>query len=261
MEEFKKIPKHIYVMFSVIILILVSAAFWYLVNNKPGERTEEFIPAPTRSSSKTNKEIDKIKSDNREAIERAGEISFLSVSPISTTDHLKGDISAPVQVIVYDDFECPFCADFADTLREVKEHFGDQVVIVFRHFPLRSHPNALSAALASECAAEQGKFWEMHDKLFEANIAGTLGEEQYLSDALGLGLELEEFKICLNTEEYKTKVQEQWQGGVDAGITGTPGNFVNSEVVPGAVPFEDFTDSQGNAREGMKSIIDRHLAS
>lgn len=179
--------------------------------------------------------------------------------PIDETDQVWGDANAAVKIIIYDDFECPFCADFFKTTDQIKEEFGDKVAIAFRHFPLSSHPNALPAALASECAAEQGKFWEMYDKLFTDNISHQMNIDQYKRDAAQIGLDQAQFNQCLETEKYKEKVLAQMLEGKNIGVTGTPTIFVENEIYPGAYPMDDFTDKQGNKQEGMRSIINRKL--
>ena len=214
---------------------------------------------PLEEAKSNNNEVNKLKENNKEIIEQARRVVPGVVPAINKNDHFFGDISAPIQLIIYDDFECPFCARFNDTVGEIKNYFKDKVVVIFRHYPLRSHPNALPAALASECAHEQGKFWEMHDKIFLANKEGKLSLDQYQSDAKDLELDIAQFNQCLETEKYKDKIQAQWLEGKNAGVSGTPGNFVNGESVPGAYPFEDFKDQGGNIQEGMKSIIERHL--
>ncbi len=181
------------------------------------------------------------------------------VTPMSEADHLWGIIEAPVKLIVYSDFECPFCADFYDTLKQVKDEFGDKVVIAFRHYPLASHSLALNAAEASECAAEQGKFWEMYDKLFGDNKAKTMSTTQFKKDAVDLSLDQAKFNQCLDTEKYKDKVLAQMLEGKNAGVTGTPTSFVNGQFLVGAYPFKDFTGNDGRPELGMESIINKLL--
>lgn len=175
-------------------------------------------------------------------------------------DHLWGDIKNPVKIIIYSDFECPFCAKLSKDIEKVKSEYGGKVVIAFRHRILASHPAAMPAALASECAAEQGKFWEMHDKLFEDAGESNLTVEEFKKDGRELGLKMEKFTECLTTEKYKTKITNQMNLGKQAGADGTPTFFVNGEVYPGAYPYEDFVGSDGGANKGLKSIIERHLA-
>ncbi|MEK7097672.1 MAG: thioredoxin domain-containing protein [Patescibacteria group bacterium] len=182
-----------------------------------------------------------------------------NLSPISKNDHLIGDLNAPVQMIIYSDFECPYCARFVDTIEKVKAEFGDKIAITFRHFPLAFHKDAMPAAIASECAAEQGKFWEMHDKLFEDNEDKKFSIAEFKNDAKELGLDQAKFNQCLETDKYKEKVQKQMLEGKSVGVTGTPTTFVNGEFVIGAIPFEDYKDSEGRQQSGMKKIIERKL--
>ena len=177
------------------------------------------------------------------------------VRPIDATDHLSGQLNAPVQLIVYSDFQCPFCSQFAETTKKVEQEFKDKVVIAFRHYSLAGHPQAEKAAEASECAALQAKFWQMHDKLFADNVAGRMSLEQFKQDAVELGLDQNKFNQCLDSGRYADKVSAQKAEGDQAGVTGTPTSFVNGNIYPGAYPFEDFIGSDGKPEKGMKSII------
>lgn len=181
------------------------------------------------------------------------------VTPINQADHVWGDLNAPVKMIVYSDFECPYCSQFAATMKQIEEYFKDKVVITFRHFTLPGHPQAEKAAEASECAAEQNKFWDMHDKLFADNAAGRMSLEQFKKDAADLGLNMEAFNQCLDSGKYQAKISGQKAQGAKAGVTGTPTIFVNGDIYPGAYPFEDFTNSFGQPEKGMKSIISEML--
>lgn len=201
----------------------------------------------------------KINELNRELTNKANDTSVKKVRPITEKDHFKGMLDAPVQLIVYSDFECPFCSKFADVLKKIEESYADKVVIAFRHYPLRSHIDAIPAAIASECAAEQGKFWEMHDRLFQDAKTNSLTIEEYKKNAGEIGLNQEAFNKCLDEEKYKDAVIASQTEAKEFGVNGTPASFVNGEPLPGAVPFDDFVDSSGKSREGMKSIIDRHL--
>lgn len=175
--------------------------------------------------------------------------------PIDSTDHIIGDLGAPVQMIIYSDFECPYCAQFANTVKTINQEFGNKVAIAFRHYPLAGHKQAAEAAEASECAAEQGKFWGMYDKLFTDNTAGKMSKEQFEQDAVDLGLNKDQFNQCLDSGKYADKVKTLKEEGDEAGVTGTPTSFINGNIYPGAYPFEDFTASDGAQEKGMKSII------
>lgn len=187
------------------------------------------------------------------------QIAVQKVKPIDAVDHILGDSKAPVQMIVYSNFSCPFCAQFSETMKKIEENFKDKLAITFRHYPLPGHPDAEKAAEAAECAAEQGKFWGMYDKLFTDNIAGRIGEEQFKQDAIDLGLNQDQFNQCLAGGKYIDKIKEQAAEGDKAGVTGTPTIFVNGNIYPGAYPLEDFTSPDGQNNKGMNSIISEIL--
>jgi protein-disulfide isomerase len=189
----------------------------------------------------------------------AAESVFARMEDISKADHLVGPIDAPVKIIVYSEYDCLFCADFNDTLKKVKAEYGDKAVVAYRHFPQRQHVDSLQAALISECAAEQNKFLEMNDKLFDLSKAGKLGDIDSSELAKELNLDEKSLTDCVTSEKYKTKISDEYDNAKNFGIIGAPSTFVNGEVLPGAVQFEDFTDSAGIQREGMKSVIARQL--
>jgi predicted DsbA family dithiol-disulfide isomerase len=153
----------------------------------------------------------------------------------------KGPRNAPVTIVEFSDFQCPYCLVFQNTLQEVEEAYGDWVRFVYRQFPLSSiHPQAYDAALASLCADEQGKFWEMHDAMFTNQHA--LGREQLKSTARDLGLDGDEFDECLDLDEYAEEVEVDLQAGRSVGVQGTPATFINGRFVSGAKPFEEVAE-------------------
>jgi len=166
-----------------------------------------------------------------------------------------GNKNAKVTVIEFSDFQCPFCRSFwRDTLPQIKKEYIDtgKVLFAYRHFPLRSiHPGAAPAAEASECANEQGKFWEMHDKIFAEQDKQGQGTIQFTNDDLKkwaseIGLNI---NSCLDSGKYSKNVTEDEQAGNTATTTGTPTFVVNGQVTVGAQPFESF-----------KAIIDQELS-
>src|SRR3989344_2154738 len=157
-------------------------------------------------------------------------------------DHVLGNPNAKVTIIEYSDFECPFCGRmFAETLPKIKENFvkSGEAKFVYRHFPLRSiHKDAQKAAEASECASDQGKFWEYHDKVFEKQ--SSLGIENLKLWAKDLGLNSAQFDSCLDFGKYSTRVDIDYNEGLVLEINGTPATFVNGKLISGAQPYEEF---------------------
>lgn len=168
---------------------------------------------------------------------------------VTDSDHIKGGDNAKVVLVEYSDFECSFCARVQPTLQQIEETYGDDVQLVFRHYPLSFHSQAQKAAEASECASEQGKFWEMHDKLFEMNSAGTLGVASFKTAAGELGLTQSQFDNCLDSGKYAQAITNSLTEGTALGVQGTPATFVNGQLISGAVPYEQFA-----------SVIDAELA-
>jgi protein-disulfide isomerase len=155
---------------------------------------------------------------------------------VAATGPSKGPDNAPITIVEFSDFECPFCSRINPTLAQVRETYGEKVRIVFRQFPLGMHPNAQKAAEASLCAHDQSKFWEMHDLMFEDQRA--LGVDQLKAKASQLGLEAEAFNGCLDSGKYADQVQADMQAGTEAGVSGTPALFINGISISGAVPYE-----------------------
>lgn len=162
------------------------------------------------------------------------------VPAITADDHVVGGKDAKVTLIVYTDFECPYCSRHFDTTEEIIKAYGDKIKFVVRHFPLSFHANAQKAAEASECASEQGKFWEMHDAIFAANKAKDMSIDKWKAEAKNLGLNTTQFNSCLDSGKYANKVSQQASGGASAGVDGTPATFINGELVSGALPVDSF---------------------
>jgi len=160
-----------------------------------------------------------------------------------------GDADAPITLVEFSDFECPFCRSlFDETLPQIKKEYIDtgKAKLYYRHFPLTSiHPNAQVTALASECANDQDKFWDYHDKLFEnqdewISLSGTAVNEKLGEYAGDLGLNVGNFNECVTSEKFADNVSQDLSDGSAAGVDGTPAVFVNGYLTVGAVPFEQF---------------------
>ncbi len=152
-----------------------------------------------------------------------------------------GPVDAKVTIVEYSDFECSFCARFyRDTYHTLKARYGDQVRFVFKHYPISFiHPNAERAAVAAECANEQGKFWEYHDILFENQ--SNLTQSALIAYARQVEVpNIDEFTACLTTEKYLSTVLADAQQGERYGVTGTPTFFINGLPLVGAHPYSTF---------------------
>ena len=167
---------------------------------------------------------------------------------VNADDPSEGKADAPVTVVEYSDFQCPFCLRVMPTLKQLRTKYGDRMRLVWKDFPLAQiHPQAFVAAQAGNCAREQGKFWEYHDKLF-AN-QGALQPDALKKYAAEVGLDAAKFNQCLDSSKYEARVQEALANGNRLGISSTPTVYVNGRMINGAQPIEVF-----------ESVIDEELA-
>jgi protein-disulfide isomerase len=153
-------------------------------------------------------------------------------------DASRGPKDAPITIVEFSDYQCPYCARGEDSITKVLQKYGDKVRVVYRDYPLSFHKNAEISAIGSECAEEQGKFWEMHGAMF-ANQQ-KLSAPDLIETAAGLGLNKEEFKACLDSGKYVAEVKKDFQEGASYGVTGTPAFFINGVMLSGAQPAEAF---------------------
>ena len=145
---------------------------------------------------------------------------------VSQRDHQQGPETAPVTLVEYGDYECPYCGEAYPIVKEIQRRLGDRLRFVFRNFPLtQSHPHAEHAAEAAEAAAVQGKFWEMHDSLFEHQRA--LGDAHLVQYAVALNLNEERFVREMTEHVHTNRVHEDFLSGVRSGVNGTPTFFIN----------------------------------
>jgi protein-disulfide isomerase len=146
--------------------------------------------------------------------------------PVGKRDHIQGPSSAAVTLVEYGDYQCPFCGDVQPTIKKLQKHFGDQLRFVFRNFPqTRVHAYAERAAEAAEAAGAQGKFWEMHDYLYEHQQA--LDAENLVQAAIALDLDKVKFDQAVAERVYADRVRQDLQSGIDSGVGGTPTVFMN----------------------------------
>jgi len=169
----------------------------------------------------------------------------ISIRDIDKNDHIKGDRKAKVTIVEYSDLECPFCKRFHQTMQQVVDKYDDKdVAWVYRHFPLDTlHRKARPEAIATECAAEQGKFWELTDLIVDRTTSNDGLDLSKLSDyAAEIGLNVSKFETCLDSEEAAKRVQEDADDAVAAGGRGTPYSIIlgpDGETIPlsGAQPL------------------------
>lgn len=173
---------------------------------------------------------------------------------VTANDWQQGPADAKVTLVEYADFECPACAAYQPVLKEVKETYKDDLRFVYRHFPLPMHRNAVAASLASEAAGKQGKFWEMHDLLYkkQKEWGSKTAEDRSMFEkyATELGLNLDQFKTDIMSDEVRDKVEEQKSSGEDLNVRGTPTFFLNGEQITNPNNAEAFKDLIRSKMEG-----------
>lgn len=152
--------------------------------------------------------------------------------PVAGRDHIQGSINAPIALVEYGDYDCPYCGEAHPIVKAIQERLGDRLCFAFRNFPLANmHPHAEHAAEAAEAADTQGRFWEMHDLLFENQEALDDADLRQYASALGL-----DSKRLINevlTGAHSTRIREDFSGGARNGVNGTPTFFINGERYDG----------------------------
>jgi protein-disulfide isomerase len=164
------------------------------------------------------------------------------ITPINIgTDHIRGSVDAPISIVEYGDYECPYTGMAYPIVKEIMKKFNNKVYFVFRNFPLNDiHPNAQHSAEAAEAAAAQDKFWEMHDYLFEHQKA--LDDSHLLQYAERLGLDTNKFKNEMSGHTYASLIKESLKSGIDSGVQGTPTFFVNGNRYQDSWDLETFSN-------------------
>jgi protein-disulfide isomerase len=169
--------------------------------------------------------------------------------PVGKSDHVRGPDTAAVTLVEYGDYQCPYCVRIAPIVEQLRLRFPDDLRFCYRNFPLtQAHPYAYGAAEAAEAAGGQGKFWEMHDLLYQNSPA--LSERDLLDYARQVGLNLDSFTGAMSKNEYRSKIESDVQSGLESGVQGTPSFFVNG------APYQGTPDL-----EGMSEAIERAAGS
>jgi len=162
--------------------------------------------------------------------------------PVGEQDHVQGNADAHGTLVEYGDYECPHCGRAHPIVKRVQKHFGKKLRFVFRNFPIAEmHPHAESAAETAEFAGAHGKFWEMHDALFENQE--QLGGAFYLKLAQELGLSPQELRAAVENREYLARVKSDFTGGVRSGVNGTPTFFINGKRHDASFEYDDLVEA------------------
>ena len=172
--------------------------------------------------------------------------------PVAAEDHAQGPEGADVTLVEYGDYECPYCGQAYPIVQQAQKQFAKRLRFVFRNFPLSEmHPHAEAAAEVAEFAGAQGKFWEMHDKLYENQ--GRLGEALYLDLAEKLKLSTTALRQALEQRTFEARVRADFNGGVRSGVNGTPTFFINGHRHDGSFDFETLVSAIRQAMTTAKS--------
>jgi len=159
--------------------------------------------------------------------------------PVNEKDHCMGNPNAPIQLLEYGDYQCPYCGQAYPIVKQLQQHFGNDIYFIFRNFPLANiHPHAKLAAIASEAAARQNKYWEMHDSLFEnqkrLNLTSIIGYAEELQ------LDLFKFRVDVTNPTLEEHVESDFYGGMRSGVSQTPTFFINGEKYTGSWEQDPF---------------------
>jgi protein-disulfide isomerase len=160
--------------------------------------------------------------------------------PVSAEDHIDGPERAELELVMYGDFQCPYCTAAYPIVRRIRDQMAGRLIFAFRHFPLRQiHPDAEGAAEAAEAAGAQGAFWQMHNRMYESGAA--LSREDLIGYAVELGLDPERIAAELDSGVHRPRVQRDVDSGIASGVTGTPGFFVGGRLYGGSFDPQSLT--------------------
>jgi protein-disulfide isomerase len=170
------------------------------------------------------------------------------IPPVTEKDHSQGPLEAPLELLEFGDYQCPHCGAAYPMIKKIQKKLGKRLKFIFRNFPLsESHPDAFQAAVATEAAAKQYRFWEMHDILFENQ--SRLGPESLLQYAKELGLNLRDFENDLQDTSLAAKVEADFESGIKSGVNGTPSFYINKNMYRGPYEYDSLLDAIQNASQ------------
>ena len=210
----------------------------------PDQTLEDFRPEIVAAIER-QRPMQALHAYTNELREAAGDIDVLLAPPrqqidVLPQDPVRGPADAPIEIVEFSDFDCPFCQRATETIDRLLEDFAGQIRFIYKDYPLPTHPDAFKAAEAGNCAHEQDRFWELHDTMF-AN-QGALGIDELHSYAESIGLDTEAFAECLDSGRHAASVERDVAIGNGYGVQSTPTLFVNGRSVIGAAPYETFVE-------------------
>lgn len=203
--------------------------------------------------------------DNSNKIISGSEVKAASFVPanqptISANEKVMGSTNATVKIVVYEDYSNIFSADNADNIKKIETEFGNKVVVAVRPYATREKPVSLEAAMAIECASDQNKWSDMREGVFRAVKSNSLNTDGINGWAKQIGLDQDKFNKCLTNTEKKGIMLQVAADAQKFSVYGAPTIFINNELVPGARPYEDYTDETGAKIEGLHNLVARQIA-
>lgn len=232
-EQFTKPKKHFFRTTIVVLIVFVVVVYlMYAFSGEEESKTEEDIISAIAEQFATS----------TTATGANGGSGTLTADLLVTQDDpFFGSRDAKVTIVEFGDFECPFCRQAHPSVKTLQAAFGDRIFFQFRDFPIVAiHDQALNASLAAECAHDQSNeaFWAFHDRLYQ--FQEELTDDVYVGLAQRTGLNVSDFTSCFEQSKYLSEIQEDYDAGIAAGVTGTPTFFINGHRVPGVIPEEIF---------------------
>lgn len=194
-----------------------------------------------------------INQDGLQPLQEGAVLGEEEIAKITTGGMVKGEENAPITIVEFSEYQCPFCKKYVDeTYFKIWNEYGDKIHYIFHDYPLDFHTHAQKLAEVARCAGDQGKYWEMHDLLFEKREEWVDKQDisvNVTSYARNLDLDIDEFLACLDSGKYTQVVKDDFALGQSVGVSGTPTFFINGQMLIGAQPFTNF-----------KAVIDAELA-
>jgi protein-disulfide isomerase len=198
--------------------------------------------------------------ENQEASSDYGTVIVDNLRGIDDNDVVLGDKKAPIDIVVYEDLSDSYSVRFNETLNQINENFGNNVVVAFRPYTSKMYPLSMPTYSFVDCAKEQGKFFEARDLILSEVENKKLAEENFIQYGQNLELNTESLKVCLHKQKYIPEIEKLSKEGEDFGVFGSPTIFVNNELVIGARSFNDVENGNGEKLAGMKRIISKYIS-